>query len=225
VTITFRCPSACLQYAPNGAGLVLRVHLLRAPIFERLRKFAATGLNYDIAKDDDLKSLLAEDAGQKLAAQMKDYWGEMLGLGATSFWEKYDPSEKGAEHYAMYGRPFGKSLCHAWGASPIYLLGKYYLGVRPLSPGYATYSVEPVLGGLQWMEGEVPTPHGNIKVYCSGTSIRVKAVEGAGVLRFRSRSRPVCDAGVVRPVQAEKDAYEIRLEGGKEYTVGYKEVR
>jgi hypothetical protein len=30
----------------------------------------------------------------------------------------------------MYGRPFGKSLCHAWGASPIYLLGKYYLGVN-----------------------------------------------------------------------------------------------
>jgi sugar lactone lactonase YvrE len=39
---------------------------------EWLRKFAATGLNYDIAKDDDLKPLLAEDAGQKLAAQMKE---------------------------------------------------------------------------------------------------------------------------------------------------------
>ena len=28
----------------------------------------------------------------------------------------------------------GKSLCHAWGASPIYLLGKYYLVIRPLTP-------------------------------------------------------------------------------------------
>src|SRR6476659_8903232 len=37
-----------------------------------LQKFAATGLSYDIAKDDDLKALLAEDAGQKVAAQMKE---------------------------------------------------------------------------------------------------------------------------------------------------------
>jgi hypothetical protein len=55
--------------------------------------------------------------------EMKDYWGGMLKLGATSFWEEYNPQKKGAEHYAMYGREFGKSLCHAWGASPIYLLG------------------------------------------------------------------------------------------------------
>lgn len=41
----------------------------------------------------------------------------------------------------MYGRKFGKSLCHAWGASPIYLLGKYYLGIKPTSAGYATYLV------------------------------------------------------------------------------------
>jgi len=26
----------------------------------------------------------------------------------------------------MYGRKYGKSLCHAWGAAPLYLLGRYY---------------------------------------------------------------------------------------------------
>ena len=174
----------------------------------------------------ELEALCAMGDQVHVLKEMKDYWGGMLDLGATSFWEKYDPLEKGAQHYAMYGRPFGKSLCHAWGASPIYLLGKYYLGVRPLSPGYATYSIEPVLGGLLWMEGDVPTPHGNIKVYCSRTSIRVKAVAGDGVLRFRSRSKPVCKEGTVRSMQqAGKDVYEIRLEGGKEYMVVYTEVR
>ncbi|MCL2752095.1 MAG: alpha-rhamnosidase [Firmicutes bacterium] len=57
--------------------------------------------------------------------EIKTYWGGMLSLGATSFWEAYDPRQKGAEHYAMYGRPYGKSLCHAWGAAPLYLLGRY----------------------------------------------------------------------------------------------------
>jgi hypothetical protein len=36
-----------------------------------LEKYAATGLNYDIAQDDDLKPLLADEAGQKIAAGMK----------------------------------------------------------------------------------------------------------------------------------------------------------
>ena len=89
----------------------------------------------------------------------------------------------------MYGRPFGKSLCHAWGASPIYLLGKYYLGVRPTSPGYSTYSIEPVLGGLQWMEGTVPTPGQPIKVYCSRQQIKVKGGDGVGTLRFSSKNK------------------------------------
>src|SRR4051794_2759490 len=112
--------------------------------------------------------------------QMKDYWGGMLKLGATSFWEEYNPEKRGSDVYAMYGRPFGKSLCHAWGASPIYLLGKYYMGVKPISPGYQTYQIEPVLGGLQWMQGSVPTPNGDIEVYCSISKIKVKGAAGTG---------------------------------------------
>jgi hypothetical protein len=151
--------------------------------------------------------------------QIKDYWGGMLSRGATSFWEKYDPKEKGVQDYAMYGRPFGRSLCHAWGASPLYLLGKYYLGVRPLSSGYATYSVEPVLGGLQWMEGAVPTPHGNIKVYCSRGRIQVHAVAGEGTLRFKSKTRPVCKEATVRAAGAGQ--YEMTLEKDHDYAINY----
>ncbi|MBL7743402.1 MAG: alpha-rhamnosidase, partial [Chitinophagaceae bacterium] len=106
----------------------------------------------------ELEALCAMGEQNYVLKEMKDYWGGMLKLGATSFWEEYNPSKKGVEHYAMYGREFGKSLCHAWGASPIYLMGKYYLGVKPTSAGYATYEVVPNLGGLQWMQGKVPTP-------------------------------------------------------------------
>jgi SSS family transporter len=136
----------------------------------------------------ELEALCAMSEQKHVLKKIKDYWGGMLANGATSFWEKYDPQEHGAQHYAMYGRPFGRSLCHAWGASPLYLLGKYFLGVRPLTAGYDTYEIEPHLGGLQWMEGEVPTPHGNIKISCTRTQIKIHSADGKGTLRLKEKN-------------------------------------
>ncbi len=168
----------------------------------------------------ELEALCAMGEQKYVLKEMKDYWGGMLNLGATSFWEEYDPTKKGAEHYAMYGREFGKSLCHAWGASPIYLLGKYYLGVKPTSAGYATYNIEPNLGGLQWMQGTVPTPGGNINVYCSTKEMRITGAAGKGLLTFKSKSKPVCKQGTI--VSKGNDLYELRIENGKQYVVSYK---
>ena len=121
----------------------------------------------------ELEALCALGRQTDVTKEIKAYWGGMLKLGATSFWELYNPSESGAQHYAMYGRRFGKSLCHAWGASPVYLLGKYYLGVTPTSPGFATYDVRPNLGGLDWIEGVVPTPWGTIHVFADKNGHKV----------------------------------------------------
>jgi hypothetical protein len=151
--------------------------------------------------------------------QMKDYWGGMLNLGATSFWEEYDPSKNGAEHYAMYGREFGKSLCHAWGASPIYLLGKYYLGVKPTSASYATYLIVPSLGGLEWMQGAVPTPTGNIEMYVSTKQIKVKGAAGTGTLTFKSKSKPICKEGTIE--KKGTNEYSLQIEKDKSYTINY----
>lgn len=168
----------------------------------------------------ELEALCALGEQSYVLKEMKDYWGGMLKLGATSFWEEYNPDKKGTEHLAMYGRPYGKSLCHAWGASPIYLLGKYYLGVKPTSPGYATYLIEPKLGGLEWMEGQVPTPNGIICVYCSKNEIKVKSAEGEGILRFRSKTPPISKGAVFNSVG--NGIYEMKVEKVREYVVGYK---
>ena len=120
----------------------------------------------------------------------------------------------------MYGREFGKSLCHAWGASPIYLLGKYYLGVKPLSAGYATYEVVPSLGGLQWMEGKVPTPEGEILLNVNTKQIRITGAAGTGTLKFKSKSKPVCKEGMVN--DKGNGNFELTIEKNKTYTVTYK---
>jgi alpha-L-rhamnosidase len=81
-------------------------------------------------------------------AEIKKYWGGMLANGATTFWEYFDPKEKDDERFAMYGDKYGKSLCHAWGATPIYLLGRFLAGVKATSPGYKTFQVAPNLTSL-----------------------------------------------------------------------------
>jgi len=150
--------------------------------------------------------------------EIRNYWGGMLNLGATSFWEKYNPSEKGTEHLAMYGRPYGKSLCHAWGASPIYLLGKYYAGVKPEKEGYKEFSIRPVLADLEWLDSSVPTPNGDIKVYMNRQQIKVSASEGEGFLYFESQSKPETNMGDIEQMEGNK--YKLRISSvNKEYIV------
>ncbi|RZL28593.1 MAG: alpha-rhamnosidase, partial [Pedobacter sp.] len=165
----------------------------------------------------ELEALCAMGEQSYVLKEMKSYWGGMLNLGATSFWEEYNPDKKGTEHLAMYGRPYGKSLCHAWGASPIYLLGKYYLGVEPTAPGYESYTITPNLGGLEWMEGKVPTANGDISVYCSKKEIKVTSATGTGKLRLTSKTKPVVKGSEVKEIA--KGVYEVTIEKGKQYSI------
>ncbi len=169
----------------------------------------------------ELAALCEINEKEKVLQFVREYWGGMLDLGATTIWEAYDPTQKGDEHYAMYGRPFGKSLCHAWGANPVYLFGKYLLGVKPLAPGFKSYLVEPSLAGLQWIKGRVPTPHGNIEVYADRKIMKIKTVEGDGILRLHSKKQPVMEKGVGVKKLGE-NYYEIALDiPYKEYIVKY----
>lgn len=170
----------------------------------------------------ELEALCDQGMQTQVLGEIKDYWGGMLREGATSFWEKYVPSDSGVQHLAMYGRPYGKSLCHAWGASPIYLLGKYYLGVKPLKPGYQEFSITPELGGLKWMEGTVPTPNGEISLYVNEREIKVKATEGEGYLYFKSKKTPKSTYGTVE--KTGKDSYRLKIDTDKEIKVTYKHI-
>lgn len=138
------------------------------------------------AKFFELSALCKTGKTEEVLQQIKSYWGGMLDAGATTFWELYDPSD--TDHYSMYGRPFGKSLCHAWGASPIYLLGAYFVGVQPTSPGYKTFSLTPNLEGFQKVKASIPVNDGSVLVEFENGCLRIENKSAQkGVLRLKGR--------------------------------------
>lgn len=128
-----------------------------------------------------LEALGKEKASAEALSILSDYWGLMLDLGATTFWEDlvYEEGLKAArideivpegsfDIHASAGNYCYKghrhSFCHGWASGPTPWLSRYVLGVRPLKPGFEEVVVEPCLGTLEWAEGSVPTPKGPIHV-------------------------------------------------------------
>lgn len=56
------------------------------------------------------------------------------------------------------------SLSHGWASGPTAALSGYVLGIQPVTPGFATWSVQPHTGELSWAQGQVPTPVGALTV-------------------------------------------------------------
>jgi hypothetical protein len=168
------------------------------------------GITTPYMKFYELAALCEVGEQKRVLDYVKSYWGGMLKLGATSVWETFDPTLPDTAHYSMYGRPYGKSLCHAWGANPVYLFGRYFLGVYPTEPGYKAYIIDPNLGGLKWMEGTVPTPGGDIKVTVTPKKITIQtANSNGGELRFISKKTPKVSAGIIEKLSV--DRYSLKL--------------
>ncbi len=119
--------------------------------------------------------------------KIESYWGGILSLGGTSIWEQFDPTKEGLEHYGMYGKKFGCSLCHAWGSGPIYLLGRFCVGVFPTDVGYRTFRVEPNPGKYESFEGRVPLPEGEVTVSYADGKITVTAGAEGGTLAWKGK--------------------------------------
>lgn len=112
---------------------------------------------------------------------IRDYWGGMLSLGATTFWEDFDvewlkdaapidrfPAEGEVDVHGTYGRycyeGHRHSLCHGWASGPTAWLTEYVLGIRILEPGCRKMGIYPHLDDLEWAEGTYPTPLGDLTV-------------------------------------------------------------
>jgi hypothetical protein len=86
-------------------------------------------------------------------------WGFMAvrGPGTGTMWETI-ANEFGGQV------DFNPSWSHGWSSGAAPALTTHVLGVKPTSPGFATFSVTPRPGGLEFARGTVPTPRGPIRV-------------------------------------------------------------
>ncbi len=133
---------------------------------------------------------------------IREYWGGMLKLGATTFWEDFDvewmknaapidrlPEEGEVDVHKTYGRycyqGYRHSFCHGWASGATAWMSEYVLGVKILEPGCKKVKITPHLGDLDWVEGTYPTPLGEIHIRAEktaeGTRVCINAPEGVTV--------------------------------------------
>lgn len=110
-----------------------------------------------------------------------EYYGAMLKMGATTFWEDFDiewcknaypitslPQSDKKDIHGDFGKFCYKglrhSLCHGWSSGPVAFLAEEVLGIKISAPGCRKVAINPNLGSLEYAEGTYPTPFGVIRV-------------------------------------------------------------
>lgn len=80
-----------------------------------------------------------------------DIWRENIAMGLTTWAEYSDVNTS-------------RSDCHAWGASPNIEFYRTVLGIDSDAPGFSKIKIEPHLGTLTTVDGEIPHPAGKVAV-------------------------------------------------------------
>lgn len=118
---------------------------------------------------------------EEILDTLKTYYGTMLALGATTFWEDFDVKwaenacrldeicKEGqidihGDHGKYCYQGFRHSLCHGWSSGPVAFLTEYVLGIRIVGEGCSKVEIKPHLGTLKHVRGGVATPLGRLTV-------------------------------------------------------------
>lgn len=97
-----------------------------------------------------LAALTKSGMGATAIQEIERFWGPMRAVGNGTFWEQFKQAN-------------GTS-CHAWSATPTYILSRLLLGVDSTTPGFRTLTVAPQPSGLTSAKGAVPTERGTVRV-------------------------------------------------------------
>ena len=128
-----------------------------------------------------LKGMAECCPAEEILQTLKTYYGAMLDLGATTFWEDFDI--RWAENACRLDEicdgtkndihgDFGKycyigyrhSLCHGWSSGPVAFLTEYVLGIQIKGEGCSEIEITPHLGHLNHVKGSIATPYGKLTV-------------------------------------------------------------
>ena len=114
-------------------------------------------------------------------SMMKEYYGGMLSVGATTFWEDFDldwlkgsgrldemPKKGVKDIHGDFGNfcytSFRHSFCHGWSAGVIPYLMETVVGVKTMGAGMRRIAIRPHLSGLKHVKAMYPTPYGIVSI-------------------------------------------------------------
>ncbi len=116
-----------------------------------------------------LAALFKAGKGEFAVKAISRDWGGILDEGITTCLEGFNKKDKWVT----------RSIAHAWSSSPAAFLINEVLGVKPVEPGFKSFTVTPCLAELTYAKGSVPTPYGEIYVEVkrteNGIDIKVDA--------------------------------------------------
>lgn len=103
-----------------------------------------------------LDALVRNGQANRVLNYIEQLWAHKIKAGSPTVWEVYD----GRASMTGCG-----SLCHAFAAYPLMFAQSVVLGVRPLQPAFAEFSLYPqAFPNIRRAQGTAPTPHGLIHV-------------------------------------------------------------
>ena len=91
-------------------------------IGEILLKSELPAVGTPYMKAFEIMALIRAGFRNEAAEEIRRFWGGMMNVGATTFFEAWGKGKNGDGLYDFYDRPFGLSLCHAWSSAPAFLL-------------------------------------------------------------------------------------------------------
>ena len=110
----------------------------------------------------------ADFALELMRSESSRSWLNMIAAGSTIAMEAWSNEVKPNQDWN-----------HAWGAAPANIIARRLCGIRPETPGFETFSVEPQPASLTYFKYRQPTPHGAIVVeYNANEAVKITHPSG-----------------------------------------------
>ncbi|MCI5779594.1 MAG: family 78 glycoside hydrolase catalytic domain [Lentisphaeria bacterium] len=105
-----------------------------------------------------LRAAVETGKAPEALARIRELWGKVIDTGTPTLFEA------GVHGFGADAFEGAGSCCHGFAASPVEFLHEVILGVKPLAAGFTRFAFAPQLFDLEFAQGQIPTPHGEIAV-------------------------------------------------------------
>lgn len=162
----------------RGNGLAVCAGLVKLDQWKKIKPILDTTLHAGPYLEKYILEsyFIMQDAAAGLQ-RMKNRYRQMIESPLTTLWEGWEIGS------ATYG---GGTYNHGWTGGPLSLMSGYVAGIRPTANGYASYAIQPQLGGLNFVSARTLTAKGFIGITVSvkdgGMKMNLETIDAKGLI-------------------------------------------